>query len=439
MCNILKNISHNDFYSLESEQFILSTLIVYNNSWNDVYTFLNVDSFYFKNHKIIFSIILDFLNFNLEFDIYSIYNKLKHLKDFDFLNYLNFLIQKLPNPSNILFYTSILHNIFILRKIFFCINKFLNNILYSKNINLFNLLEIIESDIFEINKLYIGEKNDLNWMGDIFVKYFSNVSFIKNSLFFTGFKDLDNILSGIHRGDLIIIAGRPSMGKTAFSLNIANYISNNYEFPIIIFSMEMSIQQLFIRILSLILDVNHNVIFGNLNENLININLNLFNKIYSSKIFIDETSNISILQIYSKCKLLIKEHGSLSLIIIDYLQLIGSLSNINQNRAFEVSEISRSLKCLAKELNIPVIAISQLNRNLELRSNKRPNISDLRESGSIEQDADVILFIYRDEIYNISDDNKNLAEIIISKHRNGSLGKIFLKFYGEKSKFVDFD
>lgn len=430
--------NYKKFYSLECEQVVLACLILYNYSWNDIYNFLIIEDFYFKNHKIIFSIILELLNSNIDFDINLVYNKLKYYKNFDFLNYLNFLIQKLPNPSNISFYACIIHNMFILRNIIFIMNKFLLNISSKEDLNLSLLLEEIELNIFNINKRYINKKNELITIENVINNYMNN-NILENDVLSTGFRDLDIIFNGgINKGDLIIIAGRPSIGKTSFSLNLIKNISNFYNIPSIIFSMEMSANQLFIKILSSIIDKDRNIIINDLLKKNLDIDNILFNKICSMKIFIDESPNINILKIYSKCKSIIREQGAVGLILIDYLQLMSSFSiNHSQNRVFEISEISRSLKCLAKELNIPIIAISQLNRNLELRNNKRPLISDLRESGSIEQDADVIIFIYKEENHN-SIENKEKIEIIVGKHRNGPIGKIFLNFYNSKSRFTDF-
>ncbi|WP_259286502.1 replicative DNA helicase [Candidatus Nasuia deltocephalinicola] len=432
--NILKN-----FYSTHSEQYILASLILYNNSWNDIYYFLSIDNFFFKNHQIIFSIILEFLNLNIDFDIYSIYNRIKIYSNFNFLNYLNYILQKTPNPYNIVYYAHIIHNMYLLRKILLFSNNIVNNILKSEKLNISEMLFNIELNIFDIIKDHLKEKSDSYLLSNIFNKYFLDKNFLKNFCISTGFKDLDNIIKKISGGDLLIVAGRPSMGKTSFSLNIAKNVSDKYSLPVIIFSMEMSSNQILLKFLSCILNEDQDFINKTLNSEILNnFNKNYLKLIYSLKIFIDETVNLNIIQIYTKCKFLIKEHGSLGLIIVDYLQLMNS-TNPSQNRVLEISEISRSLKCLAKELNVPIIAISQLNRNLESRTNKRPLISDLRESGSIEQDADIVLFIYRDEIYDSKNLlNKNIVEIIVSKHRNGPLGTTNLYFFDDKSKFSDF-
>ncbi len=436
---MLKKKFLKNFYSIYAEQYVLASLILYNNSWNDIYYFLNVYNFFFKNHQIIFSIILEFLNLNINFDIYSICNRIKIYSNFNFLNYLNYILQKTPNPYNIIYYAQIIHNTYLLRKILLFSSNTINNILNSEKLNINEILFSIEVNIFDIVRDYLKEKNDSCLLSNIFNKYFLNKNFFKNFYISTGFKDLDNIIKKINAGDLLIVAGRPSMGKTSFSLNIAKHVSEKYGLPVIIFSMEMSSNQILLKILSCVLDEDQDFINKNVNSELLNnFDKNYLKVMYSLKIFIDETINLNIMQIYTKCKFLIKEHGSLGLVVIDYLQLMSGI-NQTQNRVLEISEISRSLKCLAKELNVPIIAISQLNRNLESRINKRPLISDLRESGSIEQDADIVLFIYRDEIYDSKNIlNKNIAEIIVSKHRNGPIGTTNLYFFDNKSKFSDF-
>ncbi|WP_259286294.1 replicative DNA helicase [Candidatus Nasuia deltocephalinicola] len=436
---MLKKKFLKNFYSTYAEQYILASLILYNNSWNDIYYFLNVYNFFFKNHQIIFSIILEFLNLNISFDIYSICNRIKINSNFNFLNYLNYILQKIPNPYNIIYYAQIIHNMYLLRKILLFSNNTINNILNSEKLNINEILFSIEENIFDIVRDYLKEKNDSCLLSNIFNKYFLNKNFFKNFYISTGFKNLDNIIKKISGGDLLIIAGRPSMGKTSFSLNIAKHVSEKYSLPVIIFSMEMSSNQILLKILSCILNEDQDFINKNIDSELLNnFDKNYLKVMYSLKIFIDETINLNVMQIYTKCKFLIKEHGSLGLVVIDYLQLMSGI-NPTQNRVLEISEISRSLKCLAKELNVPIIAISQLNRNLESRVNKRPLISDLRESGSIEQDADIVLFIYRDEIYDSKNLlNKNIAEIIVGKHRNGPIGTTNLYFFDNKSKFSDF-
>lgn len=254
----------------------------------------------------------------------------------------------------------------------------------------------------------------------------------------TGFVDLDRMTSGMHGGELIIVAGRPSMGKTAFSMNIGEYVAVEYGLPVAVFSMEMPGTQLTMRMLGSIgrLD-QHRMRTGRLTDEDWPKLTHAVQKMSEAQLFIDETGGLNPMELRSRARRLARQCGKLGLIIVDYLQLMSG-SSAGENRATEISEISRSLKSLAKELDVPVIALSQLNRGLEQRPNKRPVMSDLRESGAIEQDADVILFIYRDEVYNPDSPDKGTAEIIIGKQRNGPIGPVRLTFLGQYTKFDNF-
>ena len=256
----------------------------------------------------------------------------------------------------------------------------------------------------------------------------------------TGFLDLDTYTSGFQPGDLIIVAGRPSMGKTAFSINIAENIALESKLPVAIFSMEMGSAQLVTRMIGSVgrLD-QHRMRNGTLEDDDWERLTMAVGKLNDAPIYIDEGAGLNSFELRARARRLQRKTGQLGLIVIDYIQLMaGTSDKANENRATEISEISRSLKSLAKELNVPVVALSQLNRSLEQRPDKRPIMSDLRESGAIEQDADLILFIYRDEVYNKDSDQKGTAEIIISKQRNGPIGSIRLSFLGEHTRFENF-
>jgi replicative DNA helicase len=254
----------------------------------------------------------------------------------------------------------------------------------------------------------------------------------------TGFHDIDQKTSGFQPGDLIIIAGRPSMGKTAFSLNIAEHVALVLEKPVAVFSMEMGGAQLAMRMLGSVgrLD-QHKVRTGRLQDEDWSKLTHALGKLNDAPLYIDESAALNALELRARARRLHRQHGELGLIVVDYLQLMSAASQ-GENRATEISEISRSLKALAKELRVPVVALSQLNRSLEQRPNKRPVMSDLRESGAIEQDADLILFIYRDEVYNPETQDKGIAEIIIGKQRNGPIGKVDLTFLGEYTRFESY-
>jgi replicative DNA helicase len=254
----------------------------------------------------------------------------------------------------------------------------------------------------------------------------------------TGFHDLDEKTSGFQPGDLVIVAGRPSMGKTAFSLNIAEHVALTLQKPVAVFSMEMGGAQLAMRMLGSVgrLD-QHKVRTGRLLDEDWSRLTHALGKLNDAPLFIDESAALNALELRARARRLHRQHGDLGLIVVDYLQLMSAASQ-GENRATEISEISRSLKALAKELHVPVVALSQLNRSLEQRPNKRPVMSDLRESGAIEQDADLILFIYRDEVYNPETQDKGIAEIIIGKQRNGPIGKVDLTFLGEYTRFESY-
>ncbi|NIO40269.1 MAG: replicative DNA helicase, partial [Burkholderiales bacterium] len=254
----------------------------------------------------------------------------------------------------------------------------------------------------------------------------------------TGFADLDRMTSGFQSGDLVIVAGRPSMGKTALALNMAEHVALDAGLPIGIFSMEMSAAQLAMRLLGSIGKLDqHKLRTGRLAEDDWRRLTDAVGRLSEAPIHIDETPALNALELRARARRLHRQYGQLGLIIVDYLQLMSATVH-GENRATEISEISRSLKALAKELNVPIVALSQLNRSLEQRPNKRPVMSDLRESGAIEQDADLILFIYRDEVYNPDSPDKGRAEVIVGKQRNGPIGTVMLTFQGEYTRFANF-
>jgi len=255
----------------------------------------------------------------------------------------------------------------------------------------------------------------------------------------TGFTDLDQKTAGLQPGDLIIVAGRPSMGKTALALNIAEHVGIDYGLPVAVYSMEMSGEQVAMRMLGSIARVSqHKIRTGRVEENdWSNVTAGL-GKLQNANIYIDESGALNPLELRARARRLYRQCGKLGLIVVDYLQLMSASRADNENRATELSEISRSLKALAKELHVPIVALSQLNRGVESRTDRRPLMSDLRESGAIEQDADLILFIYRDEVYRPDSPDKGFAEIIIGKQRNGPIGTVKLTFRGEFTRFENY-
>ena len=307
------------------------------------------------------------------------------------------------------------------------------------------LLDEAESKIFSISEEGSRTRQGFQDIQPIFTQVVERIDMLYNrdnpsdvTGVPTGFVDLDRMTSGFQAGDLVIVAGRPSMGKTALALNIAQHVTLDAGLPIGIFSMEMGAGQLAMRLLSSLGKINaHDLRTGQLAEDDWRKLTNAVGRLSEAPIHIDETPGLNSLELRARARRLHRQYGQLGLIVIDYLQLMSS-SRQGENRATEISEISRSLKGLAKELNVPVMALSQLNRSLEQRPNKRPVMSDLRESGAIEQDADTILFIYRDEVYNPDTLDKNKAEIIIGKQRNGPTGTVMLTWNGKHTKFSNF-
>ena len=302
------------------------------------------------------------------------------------------------------------------------------------------LLDVAESKVFKIAEQGAKGQKGFETIKDLLGKAVDKITELhenQNSItgVSTGFSDLDEMTSGLQPADLIIVAGRPSMGKTSFAMNLAENVGIKSGLPIAVFSMEMPGDSLAMRMMSSLGRIDqHKVRTGQLDDDEWPRMQSSINILAEAKIFIDDTAALSPIEIRARSRRLMKEHGQLGLIVLDYLQLMQSPSK-SESRVAEISDISRSLKALAKELNVPVIALSQLNRNLEQRPNKRPVMSDLRESGSIEQDADVIIFIYRDEVYNEDSEAKGVAEIIIGKQRNGPIGTCRLTFLGQYTRF----
>jgi replicative DNA helicase len=313
---------------------------------------------------------------------------------------------------------------------------------YITNIPLENILNDLEIKLFNVTNR--TENNKLTTSAELLAKVFFDLKqkSLKEKLpgLESGFKKLDLITQGFQTSDLIIVAGRPGMGKTAFCLNIITSIVKTYKLPVIFFSLEMAKEQLMYRLLSNETEItNTNLRTGNINKQEWG-KLSLAIKNFSSlPIFIDDTTNISIQTIRLKLKKILFEQTKIGLIIIDYLQLMQNSKSKTENRVQELSQITRSLKSIAREFNIPVIALSQLSRNVETRINKRPQLSDLRESGSIEQDADLVLMLFRENYYNLKKDQQDLAEIIVAKHRNGPTGTIQLKFDANCIKFSNYN
>ncbi|BBA84774.1 replicative DNA helicase [endosymbiont of Pachyrhynchus infernalis] len=434
-------------HSIESEQSVLGGLMLNNNKWDEIIEYINENDFFNNKNKIIFNEMKYLIDIKQPIDLITISESLEKKNLLNLIggfSYLAELSKNIPSIKNIVSYLEIIKEKSIIREIILISYEIINLCYnpqkkYSKEI-----LDIVESKIFKLsekrNIKFNNPKNIsliLNNTINKIKEYSSNNNKITGIS--TGYHDLDEKTLGFQNSDLIIIAARPSMGKTTFAINLCENIILNNNKPVLIFSLEMSEEQIIMKILSSMSRINQiNIRTGQLNidnwnkiNNIVNILLNKKN------LYIDDSSTITPTELKSKSRKIYKENDGLSLIMIDYLQLI-KVSSSFENRTLEIAEISRSLKSLAKELNIPIIALSQLNRSLEQRYDKRPINSDLRESGSIEQDADLIMFIYRDEIYNENSNLKGIAEIIISKQRNGPIGSIKLLFNSKISKFDNY-
>jgi replicative DNA helicase len=420
--------------NLDAEQSILGGILLDNQALNSVLEVLEHRDFYSESHRKIFAAILDLSERNEPCDLITLSSILKDRKQIDQVGgmaYLASLVDSVPSAANVGHYAKIVKEKAILRRLIGTATEILTKS-YNAGADVDEVLDEAEHAIFEIseNKIrpaFYPIKNIIKDSFKTIEKLYERKELITGVP--TGFEKIDDLTSGLQKSDLIIIAGRPSMGKTAFALNIAQHAATDAGIPVAVFSLEMSKEQLALRMLSTTAKVDSQRLRkGFLGETDWPKLTTAAGRLSEALIFIDDTPAITALEMKAKARRLKAESG-LGLIILDYLQLMRG-GAYRDSREQEISEISRSLKALAKELNVPVIALSQLNRKVEDRTNRRPHMADLRESGAIEQDADVIAFIYRDEVYNKSEDNpeKGLAEIIIGKQRNGPTGMVKLAF-----------
>ena len=427
--------------NLEAEQSVLGGILLDNMAINSVLEILETDDFYSEAHRKIFIAIIELSEKNEPSDLITLSSLLrdkKHLEGIGGESYLASLVDSVPSAANISYYSKIVKEKAILRKLISAATDILNKS-YDSGADIDSVLDESEHTIFEISENKI--KPAFFPIKEIIKDSFKTIESLyeKKALITgvsTGYKKVDEITSGFQNSELIIIAGRPSMGKTALAINIAQYAAIENELPVAIFSLEMSKEQLAFRLLSSEAKVDSQRLRkGFVGEVDWPKLTTAAGRLSEAPIYIDDTPAISVLEMKAKTRRLKAERG-LGLVVLDYLQLMRG-RDASAPREQEISEISRSLKALAKELEIPVVALSQLNRQVEARSDRRPQLADLRESGAIEQDADVIMFIYRDEVYNKSEDNaeKGLAEIIIGKQRNGPTGLVKLAFLKEYTRF----
>ncbi|MBF6056897.1 MULTISPECIES: replicative DNA helicase [Thiomicrorhabdus] len=450
-------------HSLEAEQSVLGGLMLSGDVIDDVVTLINAKDFYTKQHQVIFESIIELSRQNKPYDLVAVAARLAstgNLETAGDKDYLTELAKNTPSAANILYYASLVRDKSILRSLIQASNEVSETAYFPQGKEVREILDIAESKIMQIAEHGEGKERQYKTMDILLEAAINKIDELFNTEgSITGeethLTEFDEITAGLQKGDLIIVAGRPSMGKTTFSMNMAENIATKNSTPVAVFSMEMPGESLAMRMISSIGKIDAGRMrTGKLQQEdwpKLNAAINILSK---AKVYIDDTPALMITELRARARRIDKdirdlqrkeamEAGvenpeskvtGLGLIVVDYLQLMRGSVNA-ENRVNEISEISRGLKALAKELNIPVIALSQLNRSLEQRPNKRPVMSDLRESGAIEQDADLIIFIYRDEVYNKDTDDKGTAEIIIGKHRNGSLGTVRLTFMGEYTRF----
>ena len=405
---------------------------------------LKPEDFYRQDNKIIFEAILNLYNRAEPVDIITVKAELVGLGKFENvggLEYLAVLPDKVPTTANVDKYIKIVEEKSILRNLIKTANELIT-LGYAQTEEIDSIMDQAEKRIFEI----MQNKNQKGYsaLKDVLVESFAEIEKLYNQKepitgIPTGFADLDYKTAGLHNSDLILVAARPAMGKSAFALNIATNAAMQAKVPVVIFNLEMSKSQLVNRMLCSEAMVDSNKIrTGKIEEDDWMKLATALGPLSEAPIYIDDTPGISVTEIRAKCRKL-KLEKNIGLVVIDYLQLIQGSSKRNSSREQEISEISRSLKILAKELDIPVIALSQLSRAAEQRQDHRPMLSDLRESGAIEQDADIVMFLYRDDYYNQESEKKNIAEVILAKHRSGSTGTVELLWLGNYTKFVNID
>ena len=435
-------------HSVEAEQSVLGGLLLNNAAWEKIADLVSESDFYRADHRLIYRHIIKLIDVVRPADAITVSESLestKELEEVGGLAYIGALAQNTPSAANIRRYAEIVRERSIMRKLAETATNIAELAYNPMGREADQLVDEAESRIFAISEEGARTRQGFVEMQPVLTEVVERIDLLYNrenpsdvTGVPSGFSDLDRMTSGFQPGDLVIVAGRPSMGKTALALNMAEHVALDAGLPVGIFSMEMAASQLAMRLLGAIGKLDqHKLRTGRLAEDDWRRLTDAVGRLSEAPIQIDETAALNALELRARARRLHRQYGQLGLIVVDYLQLMSAASH-GENRATEISEISRSLKALAKELNVPVVALSQLNRSLEQRPNKRPVMSDLRESGAIEQDADLILFIYRDEVYNPDSPDKGRAEVIIGKQRNGPIGSVMLTFQGEYTRFMNF-
>ncbi|MET3441295.1 replicative DNA helicase [Variovorax paradoxus] len=432
-------------HSIEAESSVLGGLLLDNGAWDRMGDLLVDGDFYRHEHKLIYAAIGGLINASKPADVITVYEQLQGLGKADEIGglvYLNSLAQYVPSASNIRRYAEIVRERSILRKLVSASDEIATNAFNTQGKSVDKILDEAEQKIFNIGEEGTRMKQGFQSMDALVVELLDRVTEMAENPnditgVRTGFYEFDKMTSGLQPGDMIVLAARPSMGKTSLAINIAEHVALNEGLPVAVFSMEMGASQLAVRIVGSIgrIDQGH-LRTGKLSDEEWPRLTEAIEKLRNVSLHIDETPGLTTSELRANARRLARQYGRLGLIVVDYLQLMSVSTSMNdENRATAVGEISRGLKMLAKELKCPVIALSQLSRGVESRTDKRPMMSDLRESGAIEQDADIIMFIYRDDYYDKNSKEPGVAEVIISKHRNGPTGTVKLTFLKPLTKF----
>ncbi|MDP2811503.1 MAG: replicative DNA helicase [Rhodocyclaceae bacterium] len=436
-------------HSIEAEQSLIGGLLLDNTAWDRIADIVAESDFYRDDHRRIFGHIRKLVEMGRPADVVTVFESIEKSNQVDQtggLTYLGEIANATPSAANIRRYAEIVRERAVLRKLVTVGDEIAGAALNPAGRDVKQLLDEAEQKVFEIAEAGARSTQGFQAITPLLSELVDHIQALYDrenpsdiTGIPTGFADLDRMTSGLHGGDMIVVAGRPSMGKTAFALNIAEHVGVELRLPVAIFSMEMSGPQIAMRMLSSIGRIDqHKTRTGKLSDDDWDKMTVALGKLHEAPIEIDESGALNATDLRARARRLARKYGGkLGLIVVDYLQLMSSVKN-NENRATEISEISRSIKALAKELNVPVLALSQLSRKVEERNDKRPLMSDLRESGAIEQDADIILMMFREEYYKPDTPEKGVAEIIIGKQRNGPTGMVKMTFLGEYTKFENF-
>ncbi len=429
-------------HNIPAEQSVLGSLLIDRDAIIRVASYVRADDFYIRANGTIYQAILDLYNRREPTDFVTLSDELERrsvLDDIGGIGYLSSLLNTVPTAVHVEYYGRIVERTSTLRRLIDAGTQIVG-IGYQDAVETEEALDSAEQTLFAISQK--RQTKDFQSISDVLDRFFDQLDYLQQHRgevvgVPSGFSDLDQLTGGLQRSDLIIVAARPSMGKTAFSLGLAYGAAVQHDKTVGVFSLEMSAEQLVQRLLATETGVDsHRLRLGMIDDNEWDRISRAFGRLAEAKIFIDDAANASVMDVRSKARRLQAENG-LDLVIVDYLQLMSGRKS--DNRVQEVSEITRGLKSLARELNVPVIALSQLSRAVETRADHRPMLSDLRESGSIEQDADIVMFIYRDEKYDENSEKKGIAEIIVAKHRNGPVGSINLRFFERTARFADLE